>query len=549
MHIKSPELEKLGCCLVDAPGLFISDWDTMVTRDAIDKSDAVLFLIQADKEIDQQGEKAFNEVTVKGNNTTSVFLLFNQWGKEKEFTKAIVESSMEKLQYLLPDDSDLEDDMVSVFNARLALNALNHEFSCNEFEFDSRICEIPSEVIKNPEQNLDTILKYSGLPELKEKVENFILNQKGGRALQAGINVIQNNMSSVEQHIKTMEDVLNEKTEESKKKWDDEEKRLKEFVSFAEGVKDGIGFGSDKDKTEDLYKYVHKKIKKFLNKNYFDVEKAFTAEGIMTLAKNVLLKKVLNLENWKSKYNSYISESIKQSILQMCPKISSEIYSVVKSDKNVQRKIEKRIRSVIDAIDKRWENSGVKNAVYISINDYEFDEMLEDVFKVDYNPDNIQLPWHVRAKRIIIWMQEYFVDLEIWFNKKLHGNRVSVEWFTHVDERKITKMFKWIHNSSVYNIIMDKVCDSLTKQIADHVVESVNKYILNQIETSILEPVQSSFNKNRKEAEALYKKTEMERKAQSKEFSRIRESSILPIVKKTNALATEINAWADANLK
>ena len=182
MHIKSPELERLGCCLVDAPGLFISDWDTMVTRDAIDKSDAVLFLIQADKEIDQQGEKAFNEVTIKGNNT-SIFLLFNQWGKEKEFTEEIVESSMDKLRRSLPNDSDLEDDMVSVFNARLALNALNHEFSSYDFESDSRICEIPSEVIKNPEQNLDTILRYSGLPELKEKVEKFILNQKGWSAV------------------------------------------------------------------------------------------------------------------------------------------------------------------------------------------------------------------------------------------------------------------------------------------------------------------------------------------------------------------------------
>lgn len=548
MHIKSPELEKLGCCLVDAPGLFISDWDTMVTRDAIDKSDAVLFLIQADKEIDQQGEKAFNEVTVKGNNNTSVFLLFNQWGKGKESTEEIVETSMDKLRCSLPDDSDLEDDMVSVFNARLALNALNHEFSYNEFESDSRICEIPSEVIKNPEQHLDTILKYSGLPELKEKVENFILNQKGGRALRAGINVIQNNMSSVEQYIKTMEDVLNEKTEESKKKWVDEEKRLTAFVSFAEGVKNGIGSNSDKDKTEDLCKYIRKKVKKFLNKNYFDVEKAFAADGIMTLAKDVLLKEKFGLVENQDAFNQILSKSIKQSILQTLSKICSEAFSIVKSDKNVQCKIDKRIRSVIDEIDKMWGISDVKNAAYLNIADYEFDEMFEAIFNKSYTGD-IKVPWYAYVIGAIIGTYEIQVDIAIWVKKKLFGERGSVKWLKWADEYKINAIFEQMRTSGLYNKIKDQVLDDMAKQITDYVAKSVNEYILNQIEYSILEPVQSSFNKNREDAEALYKKTEMEKKAQSKEFSRIRKSSILPIVEKTNALAIEINAWADVNLK
>ena len=542
MHIKSPELEKLGCCLVDAPGLFISDWDTMVTRDAIDKSDAVLFLIQADKEIDQQGEKAFNEVTVKGNNNTSVFLLFNQWGKEKEFTEEIVESSMDKLRCSLPDDSDLEDDMVSVFNARLALNALNHEFSCKDFEFDSRICEIPSEVIKNPEQNLDTILKYSGLPELKEKVENFILNQKGGRALRAGINVIQNNMSSVEQYIKTMEDVLNEKAEESKKKWDDEEKRLKEFVSFAEGVKNGIGSGYDEDFRGLLYSHLRLKVYNLLKEHYFDVEKAFAADGIMTLVKDSL--KGFGIV--KKDFKQVLAGKIAAAVSQKLPKIYSETCSIVKKDKNIQLLTDKRIKSVKNEIDRRWESSDVKNATYLNITDYEF---YESTNSFDVRDIDINIPWKARILSIIIATGEVWVDVFSWVGKKLTGIDTPVKWFEKADAAKIDGLFKKIRTSDLYNKVMDPVFNDMVEQITDQFAKSVNNFIKNQIETSILEPVQSSFKKNREEAEALYKKTEMERKAQSKEFRRIRKSSILPIVEKTNALATEINAWADASLK
>lgn len=350
-------------------------------------------------------------------------------------------------------------------------------------------------------------------------------------------------MSSVEQYIKNMEDVLNEKAEESKKKWDEEEKRLKEFVSFAEGVKNGIGFGFDEDLRGVLYSHIYLKVYNLLKENYFELEKAFSADGIMTLVKDSL--KGLGIV--KKNFKQVLAEKIAAAVSQKLPKIYSETCSIVKKDKNIQLLIDKRIKSVKNEIDRRWESSDVKNATYLNITDYEFYESTNS-FDVRHI-EEINIPWKARILSITIATGEIWVDAFSWIGKKLTGDETSVEWFKWADGTKIDGLFKYIRTSDLYNKIMDPIFNDMTEQITVHFEKSINGFIKDQIETSILEPVQSSFSKNRKEAEALYKKTEMEKKAQSKEFRRIRESSILPIVEKTNALATEINAWASANSK
>ena len=93
-YIHSKDLERLGCAVVDCPGLFASDYDTSIALDTIVASDAVLYLLSGDKQYSQGDEKAINTIyklgkiaqpDYKGDN---IFFAINQ-RKPKELTSFV----------------------------------------------------------------------------------------------------------------------------------------------------------------------------------------------------------------------------------------------------------------------------------------------------------------------------------------------------------------------------------------------------------------------------------------------------------------------------
>lgn len=65
-HIHSNQLGELGCSFVDCPGLFASDYDTSIALETIDSSDAVLYLLDGDKQMGQDDESAIRMIFNSG---------------------------------------------------------------------------------------------------------------------------------------------------------------------------------------------------------------------------------------------------------------------------------------------------------------------------------------------------------------------------------------------------------------------------------------------------------------------------------------------------
>lgn len=78
-HIHSPNLERLGCVVTDCPGLFAGPWDTKVAEEAMERADAILYLMRGNKTIgdedvralrkilqNQQGDKLFFAINANG---------------------------------------------------------------------------------------------------------------------------------------------------------------------------------------------------------------------------------------------------------------------------------------------------------------------------------------------------------------------------------------------------------------------------------------------------------------------------------------------------
>lgn len=90
-YIHSKELERLGCAVIDCPGLFASDYDTSIALDTIISSDAVLYLLNGERQYSQGDEEAIRTIfklgklaqpDFKGDN---IFFAINQ-RKPKELT-------------------------------------------------------------------------------------------------------------------------------------------------------------------------------------------------------------------------------------------------------------------------------------------------------------------------------------------------------------------------------------------------------------------------------------------------------------------------------
>lgn len=61
-YIHSKELRKLGCSVIDCPGLFASDYDTSIALSTIAESDAVLYLISGERGMKQEDDNAISKI-------------------------------------------------------------------------------------------------------------------------------------------------------------------------------------------------------------------------------------------------------------------------------------------------------------------------------------------------------------------------------------------------------------------------------------------------------------------------------------------------------
>lgn len=117
-YIHSKNLERLGCAVIDCPGLFASDYDTSIALDTIINSDAVLYLLNGEKQYSQGDEKAIGTIWNLGKlaqpdfDGDNVFFAINQ-------RKPIEQTSFVSLDLSMINQIGFSKNYLPIYNALL----------------------------------------------------------------------------------------------------------------------------------------------------------------------------------------------------------------------------------------------------------------------------------------------------------------------------------------------------------------------------------------------------------------------------------------------
>ncbi|MBQ4485343.1 MAG: dynamin family protein [Prevotella sp.] len=106
-HIHSKQLERLGCSIVDCPGLFASAWDTKVAQETIPEGDAILYLLGGEKQMTDGDKKALREIKYDNPSINNIFFTINQKQNEA-ITRNFIPKNISTLKGLEFDINDIK---------------------------------------------------------------------------------------------------------------------------------------------------------------------------------------------------------------------------------------------------------------------------------------------------------------------------------------------------------------------------------------------------------------------------------------------------------
>lgn len=95
VHIHSDYLERLGCQITDCPGLFVGRWDTLKAFEVMTRSNAVWYLMDGNKELDEAQEGVLEKIRESGSHPKCFFTLNV---RDEQSSKEILEVDKTKLK-------------------------------------------------------------------------------------------------------------------------------------------------------------------------------------------------------------------------------------------------------------------------------------------------------------------------------------------------------------------------------------------------------------------------------------------------------------------
>lgn len=272
LHLKGvSRMAEFGFVLVDAPGLFTSDWDSNLTLTAINNADAVLFIISCEKEIDKETIRAIKKIKDEAQNVP-MFLGFNRKTDEVA-TRDIISSSILKLHEA---GLDFKEDEYTNFHARLSLNLLLYKESddlklIRNIKNDASNC-YDIDILKTKEsiaENEGILNEKASLDKLVSKGSNFIAKNRGGAVLKNNIDNILGVLKEVRDgNVKSMLDSSSERRKQNKQKLKEEEARYENFKKTKSIIlsKDNSEYKKLVSELEDVfYKEIKNEFEYYLN--------------------------------------------------------------------------------------------------------------------------------------------------------------------------------------------------------------------------------------------------------------------------------------------
>ena len=123
LHLHSDNLERTGSVILDCPGLFASKWDSEVARQAMEKADAILYLVSGERTINASDVGQLKKLHDSGMGY-KLFYAFNMWKSLATSRDDLVPETKAILKGNGVDATNVEFFLV---HADLALRALQAE--------------------------------------------------------------------------------------------------------------------------------------------------------------------------------------------------------------------------------------------------------------------------------------------------------------------------------------------------------------------------------------------------------------------------------------
>ncbi|MCP4345780.1 MAG: hypothetical protein GY795_09665 [Desulfobacterales bacterium] len=296
-------LSRLGCVIIDCPGLFASRWDTEVARSAMFNADAILYLFDGNKTIKLSDLKALQFVHQNGMEY-KLFYGCNMRGHSLENSKRILQSTAAKMK---ESDFKVHEDEFGLFHALLALRSIQSERFFNG-KLDSFTADVladkkgtfPENVKKRlrkdiigqmivldidddyPEFNT-SVVKYarevSGIDRLMDVIERAAIRKKARKILiDTGSKIAANCLLEAESTLRSRENSAHEKEYEFRLQVETANEELNNFEQISSQIINKLNekISCRKWMTEDFLKLIEKRQDRFLSdtaKKLYDVHK------------------------------------------------------------------------------------------------------------------------------------------------------------------------------------------------------------------------------------------------------------------------------------
>ena len=234
-YLHSPNLKRLGCVIVDCPGLFAGPWDTQVATEAMTSADAILYLFRGDKQIGDQELRALKMIQTLKQLHKLWFAINARMAKEHLQAKirpvdaATINNSVGKSE-AGGEGLCVESDDIFIFNAFLSNRAKTRDFiepqSAEAKEWKKSVrkalgtyldldVEDDAERLAALLENLEDLLNESGYNELMDACESTVVAKKArSLLLDSGATPVSAALSELEAELALREENAKKKASE-----------------------------------------------------------------------------------------------------------------------------------------------------------------------------------------------------------------------------------------------------------------------------------------------------------------------------------------------
>lgn len=418
-YIHSKDLEKLGCSVIDCPGLFASDYDTSIAIQTINSADAVLYLLNGEKQMGQSDKKAISEILKIGRfqkaeyDGDNIFFAINQRKSDEEtafvdtdlselnrigfkkselhcfnaflfyyakFGKKYIESGMDEyslLKFLSPGGKSIVKEGKEYFEitSKGERKEINIENRWKKDVFRSMLSlhlDDDNEITALDENNINILLSLSKADVLFSKIEDYIVATKAYSILiDNGAIKIKNGLIAIERILKNKEDSAMKDLQQRAAEYKRAQNDLEVFQAEAKSI---IAQSFPKDIQKDYIDKVYAEYfvrEEVVDQISFDATIALIDYVKKGATKWTAFKRAVHFRKNKQddKMKAEIGQIIKNAFAKSFKPLIEKWVGLAYTNKDSQMEstLNKEAERLADEVKKRWETASQSSPILESV--------------------------------------------------------------------------------------------------------------------------------------------------------------------------------------